>query len=70
VCETWSLILWEGHRLRLFENRVWSRIFESKREEVIGGLRKLNNEEPHNFYSSPHMRVYSKVSGLAAWSKK
>jgi hypothetical protein len=26
-CEIWSLILREGHRLRLFENRVLSRIF-------------------------------------------
>jgi hypothetical protein len=28
-------------------------IFGSKRHEVIGGWRKLNNEELHNVYSSP-----------------
>jgi hypothetical protein len=27
-CETWSLILREEHRLRVFENRVMRRIFE------------------------------------------
>jgi hypothetical protein len=26
-CETWSLTLREGHRLRVFENRVLRRIF-------------------------------------------
>jgi hypothetical protein len=29
------------------------RIFGLKRDEVIGGWRKLHNEELHNFYSSP-----------------
>jgi hypothetical protein len=29
-CETWSLILGEDHRLRVFENRVMRRIFEPK----------------------------------------
>jgi hypothetical protein len=35
-CETWSLTLREGHRLRLSENRVLRRIFGPKDEEVIG----------------------------------
>jgi hypothetical protein len=48
-CETWSLILREEHRLRAFENRVLRRIFGSKTNEVIGGYRKLHNEELHNF---------------------
>jgi len=39
--ETWSLILREERRLRKFENRVLSRIFESKREEVTGEWRRL-----------------------------
>jgi hypothetical protein len=39
--------------LRVFENRVLSRIFGPKRNEVIGGWRKLHNEELHNFYSLP-----------------
>jgi hypothetical protein len=52
-CETWSLTLWEGHRLRVLENRVWRRIFRPKRDEVTGGWRQLHNEELHNLYSSP-----------------
>jgi hypothetical protein len=52
-CETWSLILREEHRLRLFENRVLRRIFGPKRPEVAGGWRKLLNEELRNLYTSP-----------------
>jgi hypothetical protein len=33
-CETWSLILREEYGLRVFENRVLRRIFESKRDDV------------------------------------
>jgi hypothetical protein len=51
--ETWSLTLREEHKLRVFENRVLRRIFGLKRDEVIGGWRKLYNEELHNLYSSP-----------------
>jgi hypothetical protein len=36
-CETWSLILREEHRLRVFENRVLRRIFGPKRDEATGG---------------------------------
>jgi hypothetical protein len=43
----------EEHKLRVFENRVLRRIFEPKRDEVMGGWRKLHNEELHNVYSSP-----------------
>jgi hypothetical protein len=52
-CETWSLILREEHRLRVFENRVLRRIFGPKRDEVTGGWRKLHNEDLHNLYTSP-----------------
>jgi hypothetical protein len=38
--ETWSLTLQEEHRLRMFVNRVLRRIFELKRDEVMGGLEK------------------------------
>jgi hypothetical protein len=37
----------------VFENRVLRRIFEPKRDEVIGGWRKMHNEELHKLYSSP-----------------
>ena len=33
--ETWSLTLKEERRLRVYENRVLTRIFELKRDEVI-----------------------------------
>jgi hypothetical protein len=36
-------------RLRVFENRELRRLFEQKMDEVIGGWRKLHNEEVHNF---------------------
>jgi hypothetical protein len=37
----------------MFENRVLRRIFGSKRDEMIGGWRKLHNKELHNLYLSP-----------------
>jgi hypothetical protein len=37
----------------VFENRVLRRIFGPKRDEVIGGCRKLHNEECHKLYSLP-----------------
>jgi hypothetical protein len=37
----------------VFENRVLRRIFEPKRDEVMGWWRKLHNEELHDLYSSP-----------------
>jgi hypothetical protein len=42
-CETWSLTSKEEHRLRVFENRVLRRMLGPKRDEVIGGWRKLHN---------------------------
>jgi hypothetical protein len=54
-CETWSLILREEHRLRVFENRVLRRIFGPKRDQVTGERRKLHNEELRDLYSSPSM---------------
>jgi hypothetical protein len=35
------------------ENRVLRRIFGPKRDGVMGGWRKLHNEELHNLYTSP-----------------
>jgi hypothetical protein len=52
-CETWSLKLRKEHRLSVFESRVLKRIFGLKRDEVIGGWRRLHNEELHNLYGSP-----------------
>jgi hypothetical protein len=43
-CETWSLTLRKEHRVR---------IFGPQRDEVMGGWRKLHNEELHDLYSLP-----------------
>jgi hypothetical protein len=51
-CETLTLMLREEHRLKVFENRVFRRIFGPKRDEVTGGWRKLHNEELNGLYSS------------------
>jgi hypothetical protein len=45
-CETWSLTL-KGRRVS--ENRVLRRMFGPKRNEMIGGWRKLHNDI-HNSY--------------------
>jgi hypothetical protein len=37
----------------VFENRVLTRIFGPKRDEVTGERTKLHNEETHELYSSP-----------------
>jgi hypothetical protein len=35
--------------------RVLRTTFGSKREEVVGGLRRLHNEELHNLYGSANV---------------
>ena len=54
-CETWSPTLREERRLRLFENRVLRRIFETKRDEIKGEWRKQHNEELNDLYTSPNI---------------
>jgi hypothetical protein len=45
-CETWSLTLREGHKMRMFENRAPRRIFgPNRREEVAGSRRRPHDEE-------------------------
>jgi hypothetical protein len=57
-CETWSLTLREGRRLRVFEKRVMKRIFGTRRDEVTGDCRKLHNEGLHNLdFSSNIIRM-------------
>jgi hypothetical protein len=53
-CETWSSILRQEQRVRVFENTVLRRIFGPKRDDVRGEWRRLHNEELHDLYSSPN----------------
>jgi hypothetical protein len=48
-----ELSLWHygENRLTMFEDRVLRRIFGLKRHEIVGGWRKLHNEEVHNLHS-------------------
>jgi hypothetical protein len=62
-CETGSLTMKEGHRLRTFENRVLRRIFGPKRDEVVGGWRKSRNEDLHILYSSQNIITIIKLRG-------
>jgi len=50
-----SVTLRKKRSLRVFENRVLRKIFESKREEVAGDWRRVHNEELHNVYASPNI---------------
>jgi len=60
-CKTWSLILREERRLRVFENGAMRRIFGLKRDEVTGELRKLHNEELNDLYCSSNIVQVIKV---------
>jgi hypothetical protein len=66
-----SLALREEHRLRVFENRVLRRIVRSLTKEGVGSWRRQHNEELHNFYTSPNIRVIKsrriRWVGYAAW---
>jgi hypothetical protein len=51
-CETWSVILREEYKLRVFEYRMLRIIFGPKRDEETGGWGKLHNRELLDLYSS------------------
>jgi hypothetical protein len=51
-CEIWCLTLREEHRLRVFENSVLRSVW-TEEGYVMGGWKKLHNEELRDLYSSP-----------------
>ena len=53
-CETWCLVLRKEQRLRVFENRVLRKIFETKMDKVTGEWRKPHDEELNDLYCSPN----------------
>jgi hypothetical protein len=65
-----SLTLREEHRLRVFENSVFRRIFGPKRDEVTGGWRELHNEELHNLYCSPGIITMIKSKSMSGACSK
>jgi hypothetical protein len=63
-CETWSLTVRKGCRLRVFENRVLRRMFGPKKDEVTGEWRRLHNEELCALYFSPNTMQVIKLRRL------
>jgi hypothetical protein len=68
-CKTWSLILREEPRLRVFENRVLRRICGPKRDEVKGEWKKLHNEKFHILYLSPDITRQIKLRRMR-WARR
>jgi hypothetical protein len=64
-CETWSFILREDSRVRVFENRVLRRIVRPNSDEVMAEWRRLHSEEIHKLYSSPNI-----IRHINAWRKR
>jgi len=59
------LTLREERKLRVFENMVLRRIFGPRRDEVMGELRRLHNEELNDLYSSPSHKIEKNEMGWA-----
>ena len=53
-CKTWSFTMRGERRLKVFANRVFRRIFGSKRDDITGERRELY-EELNDLYSSPNI---------------
>jgi hypothetical protein len=66
-CETWSLTVREEQRLKTFEYRVLRRIFGPKREEVVGGWKRMHSEEVHSLYDSSYI-VWVIKSSRIRWT--
>jgi hypothetical protein len=54
-CEAWPMTLREESRMKVFQNRVMSRVFGSKRDDVTEEWKKLHNKELNDLYSLPNI---------------
>jgi len=59
-CGTWYLKLREGHRLRVFEERVLRKIFGPKRDEVKWGWKNCIKKKLHDLHSTRNI-IHSAV---------
>jgi hypothetical protein len=57
----------EEPTLRMFNDRVLTKIFGPKMEEVTGGWRKLHNGQLHDLYSSPNTIHIIWVTNWGMW---
>jgi hypothetical protein len=58
----------EGHRLRVFKNRVLRKVFGPKRDEVAGEWVRLHNEELYDLFCLPNIiRVFK--SRMMRWAE-
>jgi len=53
--------------LRVFDNVVLRKIFGTKRDKVIGELRRLHNEELYDLYSSPNIACKWMIKSGIRW---
>jgi len=67
-CETWSFILREQHRLRVYENRVLRKIFGPQDKEVMGGWSKMHNEELQDLKMSSNIITAIKSRTVRWWA--
>ena len=50
-----NLSPWGRTIIRVYENKVFRKIFGDKKDEIAGEWRNLHNAELHAFYSSPNI---------------
>ena len=67
-CGTWSLILREERKLRMFEDMVLKRIFGPRRVEVKGEWGRFHNENLNDLHPSPNIvQVIKSIRMRWAW---